>query len=87
MSTKPFVAAGNDGISIPGRCVHAHCTCRLRSVYNQTCTNLDNALAQARNIHYRTRSVLHTAHRNDRSTLINCLNECIGQIAPMTTCL
>jgi hypothetical protein len=75
MPTKPFVAAGNDGISIPRGCVHPHRTCRLRSVYNQTCTNLDSALAQARNIHDRTRSVLHTAHRNHRSTLINCLNE------------
>ena len=81
MSTKPFVAAGNDGISIPRRCVHPHCTCRLRSVYNQTCTNLDGALAQARNIHYRPRRVLHTAHRNHGSVLVNCLDECIGQIA------
>jgi ABC-type glutathione transport system ATPase component len=33
MSTKPFVAAGNDGISIPRRCVYPHRTRRLRSVY------------------------------------------------------
>jgi hypothetical protein len=53
----------------------------LGSVYNQTCTDLGSAFAQARNIHYRTRSILHTAHRNHRSTVVDCLNESVGQIA------
>ena len=34
VSTKPFVATRNDGISIPFHRVHPHRTCRLRSVYN-----------------------------------------------------
>src|ERR1700757_5359864 len=80
MSTKPFVAAGHNGIRIPRRCVHPHCTCCLCGVYDQTCPDLDSALMQARNIHYCTRSVLHTAHRDHRSILINGLNEYIGQI-------